>query len=166
MAVASASHAALTAAACGHTAYYWRQHKMRQIASPLSHIQMITALETLQSLLENYPCSLSGSEKTYLTLLGTSLAESMENNPDAPIIISLYSGSQGAHMGRLELRRLRVVNNALCSLIPGDAAKYFSVHSNQTQRLTSLAMSQRNGQTETTQKAAIPPSQECPSDPE
>lgn len=133
---------------------------MKTIRSPLSHIQMIGSLETIQSLLENYPCSLSGYEKSCLTLFAISVAESMESNPEGPITISLYSGTQGAHMGRQELTRLRVVNNALCYLIPGDAAKYFSERSNKTQQRTSLVTSLKSGQKLTTLMDGTPPSQE------
>lgn len=118
---------------------------MKAIHSPLSPIQMITALETIQSLLENYPCSLSGYEKSCLTIFATLAAESMEKKHPGHIIISLFSGTQAASMGRLELTRLRVVNNALSSLIPGDVGKYFSAHSSNLPQRISLATSLKNG---------------------
>jgi len=139
---------------------------MITIASPLSRIQMITALETIQSLLENYPCSLSGSEKTCLTLFAISVAESMESNPEGPIIILPFSGTKDAPTDRLAYRRLRVAYNAIRSQIPGDWAKYFSAHSNNRQLRISLATCLKNGLAPTTPKAATLLLPECPSDPE
>lgn len=166
MAVASASHAVSTAGGFGPTALCWRLLNMKTIRSPLSRIQMITALETIQSLLENYPCSLNGFERTCLTLFATSVAESMENLPGDPITILPFSTTQDASTDRHAHRRLRVVNNALVSLIPGDWAKYFSAHSNNRQQRISLATFPKSGQEQTTLKDDTLPSLECRSDPE
>lgn len=128
--------------------------------SQLSPIQMITALETIQLLLENYPCSLNGYEKTALLQFAISLAENMENKLEGPIIISLSSAMNDATMASRAQRRLRVANNALSSLLPGDWGKYCSARSNNHQPLTSPGMSLKNGQTQTTLEEDTLPSHE------
>lgn len=110
---------------------------MKPIPLPLSPTMMITALETIQSLLENYPCSLSGYEKACLIKFATSVAESMETSPVGPITILRYLATPAASMGLQERRRLRVAHAALSSLTPGEWARYCLDNSNLTQRLTS-----------------------------
>jgi len=133
---------------------------MTPIRSPLSPTMMITALETIQSLLENYPCSLSGYEKTALTKFATSVAESMETSPVGLITILPYSVSKAVSMGARERIRLRAAHAALSSLIPGDWARYISVYSSQDQPPISLATCQKNILAETQSKTDTPSSSE------
>lgn len=139
---------------------------MNTTHSPLSPIMMITALETIQSLLENYPCSLSDYEKTALTKFATSVAESMESSPVALITILPYSTSPAVSMGLQERRRLRVAHAALSSLIPGTWARYCLGGWSNPQPPTSPDMFQKNGLEQTTLTGDTHPSPECPSDPE
>lgn len=139
---------------------------MKPIRSPLSPMMMIAALETIQSLLENYPCSLSDYEKTALTKFATSVAESMESNPAGHITILPYSVSPGVFMGLQERRRLRVAHSALSSLTPGNWAKYCSGPWNNRPPPMSPDTYQRSGPEQTTLTGAIRPSRECRSDQE
>lgn len=166
MAVASASLAVSIAAVSGPIVFCWRPHNMKALRSPLSPIQMIVALETIQSLLENYPCSLSGYEKSCLTKFATSVAESMESNPAALITILPYSVSPGVSMGSQERRRLFAAQNALKYLTPGDWARYCSGPWNPTPPPTSLDTWQKSIHALTTPEEDTRLSHECPSDPE
>lgn len=121
---------------------------------------MITALETIQSLLENYPCSLSGFEKTCLTKFATSVAESMESNPAGLITILPYSVTPGVITGLQEQKRLRVAHSALNSLIPGEWARYCSGPWNSRPPLMSPDTSPKNGQKPQTLPTDTPRSRE------
>lgn len=125
---------------------------MKPIRSPLSPMMMITALETIQSLLENYPCSLSGYERTCLTKFAISVAESMETSAAGLITILPYSVSPGVIMGLHAQKRLRVAHSVLKSLTPGDWARYCSEPWNNLRPPTSPDTSQRNTLSETTRK--------------
>jgi len=102
---------------------------MTAIASSLSPMQTITCLETIQSLLENYPCSLNDYEKGCLIRFGTLVAESMAIDLNARITILQSSALTDANSVRRAQERLAAAHSALSSLMPGDWDKYFKGNS-------------------------------------
>lgn len=138
MAAVSASLVASIGDGFGRIELCWRPLNMSEIASSLSPTQMITCLETVQSLLENYPCSLSDYEKGCLIRFATSVAESMESNLNGPIIISLCSAITDVNTVRRVQERLRVAHHAVSSMMPGEWDKYYKELSLHNQPPTSL----------------------------
>lgn len=165
MVAVGASRAGLTGVGFGRTGSCWRRHNMNTIASSPSRMMMIESLPTIQYLLEKCPSSLSVCEKGMLADFATLVAENMENDPEDPIIILLYSITHPAFMEERE-KGIGAVLCAINSLALGVSVRLCRERSRVRARLMSQGMYQKNGRYNRSATIVRLPSRECRSDQE
>lgn len=137
---------------------------MTKTASPLSRLEMIISLKTIQYLLETCKPLLSDYENELARDFVISVAANMVRSQEDRIIISLCSDSKDAITEQHELVELYAVINALHCRRPGDEGTYNSGHSSRHPLRILQDMSAKNGQEHQTQKEDTPPLPVCHSD--